>query len=192
MKKYIISLMTFLLIISCKFNHTYNNRQFRYKVKYPSNWIAVNSNHNKKAETYLKESVLPSCLFQSYKDVDVCFYEPGGKPPILNEISINSTPQVLDTTKINIDDMESILYLQLVNVFDSVKSDLAIIKPYKEGQIIQFKFYVTYTHNNYIVDFYIIPGMLYATYYIKAICKESDHSRLESVYLQVLKSFTKY
>lgn len=193
-KKVTFLLIASLFIISCRYDRVYHNRTFRYKVKYPNGWVAVNSGHNRSAEEKFKERLKQESALISYSSVDVAFYDPSSESPVFDMISFRA-----DQTRFEVEDLKSYLptlidlfTYQLSIKFSNVTNLSSDMYSFKNGKIFRFDFSFTYKNRDYLSYYYIIPGRLFATYFVNGICKMEKKDSFFPILQEVLNSFKKY
>ncbi len=199
MKKYlnfkILIILSILIIFNCKYDRIYHNKFSRYKIKYPENWIAINSKHNIDEENkFIERLQNENSPIKSYQNVDVAFYNPASSPPIFEMITVNSQEKRFKFSRLNelIPLLERQFLIYLSSTFYDVKTIHSEVQEFKKGNIIKFEYYFKYKNNDYITIYIIIPGKLFGTYYINGICKKKDIAKFNESFNQVLNSFHKY
>jgi hypothetical protein len=173
----ILILFSILFILNCGNNRIYHNKFFRYKIKYPEAWIAVNSGHDIKAEDDFKQRLnKENSPIKSYQNVDVVFYNPNSSPPIFEQVAISSQQARFEYSKIN----EMLPFLKnqfssfLTSKFKNVKNIQSQMEKFKDGNIFKFEYYFNYNNVEYFTVYIIIPGKLFGTYYINGLCKKVE------------------
>ncbi len=197
MKNIKIKPFAFILLIlffNCGFDRVYNNRFFRYKIKYPVGWIAVNSGHNKEAEKKFKERLIRESPLQNYEKANVAFYNPESQPPIFEQITVVSHQDRFDVKHLEalIPELENIFILQLSQTFSSVRLIQSDIENFKDGKILRFEFFFNYNGKEYFDTYVIIPGRLFSTSYLNGISESNNRITFLNTFNEVLNSFTKY
>jgi hypothetical protein len=185
-------LVTLSLLTTCRFNRVYHSRKHRYRIQYPEGWVAVNSNHDRDAEERMKNLITSSGGAETWKNVDVAFYNPESTGPVFQEISIKSVPFRMNINNVDLETVETMMTMELFQFFESVTPVLSDIRDFKRGKIIIFEFLCKSAGNSYSVSFTVMPGKLFGSYFIKSISEQSIESEMVQIRKKVLDSFKKY
>jgi hypothetical protein len=191
----IIFIILIIIFFSCKYNRVYHNKYSRYKIKYPAGWLAINSGHDKdKEEDFKKKLIEKNNPFKNYNNVDVAFLNPKSSPPIYEQITVTSQEKRFNVTLL--DEMIPILRKQFLTIlrtkFYDIKNNFADMQDFKDGKIIKFEYSCKYNNTEYYINYIIIPGKLFGTYYINGICKKENIAKFNENLYYVLNSFHKY
>jgi hypothetical protein len=194
MKKISLVLLLIFLLINCRWNRVYNNRKFRYKVQYPSGWIAINSGHNRKQEELFKKKIIEQGILMNYNYMDVVFCNPQSKPPIYEMISVKGEQSrySFNNIKSELNMLEDLYVNQLLKEFDNVTDVHTTIENFKRGKFFKFDFTIVYKNEIYKAYYIIIPGKLFATYYVNGFCRIENANDFQEYLKDVLNSFKKY
>jgi|GEM_PF-5719817 len=194
MKKIIFLLLLLLTLINCRYDRVYHNRHYRYKIKYPEGWIALNSGHDKIKEEEFKTKIDNESIIASYKNVDVAFYNPESKPPIFEQITINAEGHRIDFDDLegSMEALKHIYTVQLIQKFGNAKLIKSDIRDFKRGKSFVFEFIFQYKNIKYFATYMIIPGKLFATYYFSTICRLDNKDTFQQIADKVINSFQKY
>lgn len=187
-------LILLILSVGCRFDRVYHNRTFRYKIKYPVGWIAVNSGHNKDAENAFKERLLKESPIKNYENVDAGFYNPDSDPPIFEQITISSQQVLLNLNRLEalIPNLEDSFKLELSRTYNRVQLVNSKLENFKTGKILRFEFFFVFDSKEYFAIYIIIPGKLFATYYLNGIAESKNRVGFLNTFNDVLNTFTKY
>lgn len=193
-KRLIIFILIIFFILSCRYDRVYHNRAYRYKIKYPEAWVAINSGHDIKAEAKFKERLMIESIVSNYESVDAAFYNPNSYPPIFESITIRAEQTRFNVKNLNeqIPYLTDIYTVQLAGKFYNVRNIRAEMLNFKKGKIFRFDFIYEYDEIEYLSSYFIIPGRLYATYFISATCQFKNEIEFSSILNKVLNSFHKY
>ena len=188
-------ILIIIILFGCKYNRVYHNKFSRYKIKYPIDWIAINSGHDKnKEEKFRTKLIEENSPIKDYSNVDVAFLNPKSSPPIYQQITVTSQEKRFNFTLLN--NMIPLLKRQfstiLSTTFYNIRNNLAEIQNFKDGKIIKFEYSCEYKNTEYYINYIIIPGKLFGTYYINGICKKKDIAKFNENLNYVLNSFHKY
>ena len=189
-----ILFLIILIFLTCRYNRVYHNKTFRYRIKYPKAWIAINSRHDIKAEEKFKKRLKSESVISNYESVDAAFYNPDSSPPIFEQITITSEQRRFNLNNLNaaIPRLEELFILQLSRTFSNVRSISSEMLNFKRGKIIRFEFIFEYDAKEYLAIYVIIPGKLFATYFVNGICKLKNKNKFSAIFNDVLNSFNKY
>ena len=191
-----IYLILLIIILSgCRYNRVYHNKFSRYKIKYPEGWIAINSGHNKTEEEKFKEKLIQeNSPIKNFTNVDVAFLNPKSSSPIYEQITVTSQEKRMNFQLLN--ELIPILKRQFTKVlgitFYDIKNTVAEMQNFKDGKIINFEYLCKYKNTEYYINYIIIPGKLFGTYYVNGICKKEDIAKFNENLNYVLNSFHKY
>lgn len=191
----ILFILLIVILSGCKFNRVYHNKFSRYKIKYPPGWIAINSGHDKiKEENFKSKLIRENSPIKDYSNVDVAFLNPKSSPPIYQQITITSQEKRMNVTLLN--EMIPLLNRQFTAIlnttFYNIRNTLAEMQDFKDGKIISFEYLCKYKNTEYFINYIILPGKLFGTYYINGICKKDDIAKFNENLNYVLNSFHKY
>ena len=185
-----------LLILStgCRFDRVYHNRTFRYKIKYPDGWIAINSGHNKEAENAFKERLQKESPVKNYERVDAAFYNPDSEPPIFEQITITSQQALFNLNRLEelMPNLEDSFKIELSKNYSRVQLINSKVEDFKRGKILRFEFFFVFNSKEYFAVYIIIPGKLFATYYLNGISESKNRVSFLNTFNTVLNTFTKY
>lgn len=199
MQKYnIIFIFIFLFfLLTCRYDRIYNNKGYRYNIKYPVGWIALYSGHDKEAEKkfLIRLDEESSITNYSSKDVDVAFYNPNSSGPIFQHIAVKSTQQRYNINNLQtyLPQLEQLFANELMMKYSNVKKLKSDIQGFKRrSKILVFEFSFDYEGNRYFATYRIVPGKLFATHFFSSICLNKDKENFIPVLNKVLNSFDKY
>jgi len=194
MKNKIILLAAMLfLFVSCRPGY-YSSKFYRYRIKYPSGWLLIDSKKGSRKVENFKESIKSSSPIVNYESVDVAFYNPTSEPPIYKQITISSQQKRINIANVQalMPQLEEILTLELNKIFQNVELFQSKFEDFKKGKIARFEFLFEYNNEKYLSIYIIIPGKLFATNYINGICKFSEVESFNRKFSETLNSFDKY
>lgn len=198
-KKLLFLLLIIFVIFSCNKN-IYKNYKFRFKVIVPSGWIALNSGMDKKSEGEFKNKLDNEKIIQNtgflgnYKYVDVAIYNPESKPPLYEFITVKGEKKRLDFNNMlkNRDVIQLNFFNQLVSSFGNCRNLYTDVQDIKKGRALRFEYIVNHKGIDYLVVSVIIPGGVYATYFVNGFCRLEEQNDFLPHINNVIYNFEKF
>lgn len=167
----------------------YYNFKFKYRIKYPAGWLAINSKHKKKDQEVFKKKIAGYNPFLNYNSVDVIFCNPEANAPTYDFIAINSINQLIHLKKINKPLIESLLLLDLTTKYKNIKilstqlTTFAAINCYQ----IDLSFY--YQNQQYYSTNLILQGNIFSTQLVSTIYPQERKKIIFKELEYILKSY---
>lgn len=194
LNKNLFFLIIILFIISSCKENIYKNKKYRYKVEFPVNWIALNSNINRKEEEKFKNKIENENSLTIYKNVDVSFYNPNSEPPVYDIISISTIPKVIniDNILINKNEVDATLEYQLRQFFSNVNMISSEFKKFNSGKSYIVDFILEYKTIKCYASTVILTTNLFYSNMITSISKEENRFNVLQIRDQIINSFKRY
>lgn len=189
-------LLLVIFVLTGCFNRpgVYHNKAYRYKINYPDGWIMLSSKIKNEKYKEFEQEVIAEEWITDFDAEDACFYNPKSSAPIFESIKIHSKESKLSIKNLrsNISQIGQMLTMQMVKKYEDVRNYYAEVIKFRQGEAIRFDFSFTYKGQEYNGIFLVIPGRIYATYFISGICKMEDKYRFSKTFDEVVNSFSKY
>lgn len=196
LKKILLYIFSFLIIVifSCFNQRVFNNSFYRYKIRYPENWIVVKPGELSRKSGDFKYPLDKYNLFPDYNKMDITFYNPKSLPPLLETIAVKSEQSRYSFNELN-EKMSFISDLILTEVKNKF-NDATLLNYYKKELSAGFSFWYIYEFANqgkkYYFYYIILPGKLFATHYIMGICETNRLETFYDILNTTVLSFRKY
>lgn len=189
MLKNISIIVVLLLIFSCKAGKTYRNHDARYQVKYPTGWLALNSNHNRDEQSRFIGKIANKDTLVNYKGVDVVFLSPSALPPDYGFISVNTIPSYVNLNKLDINFIEQLLLLDLSQKFESITVAESGFTKYGKFKAYRMIFNCRYLNSELMATAIIVQGNLFSTQVFTSIYKTKDQAAAQEKLETVIASY---
>ncbi|HOJ62942.1 MAG TPA: hypothetical protein PLE45_00845 [Spirochaetota bacterium] len=185
--------LLFIILISflcCKQN-VYKNSKYGYKVEFPENWIAINSNIDRSKQEEFKKKIESENGLVIYKNVDVAFYNPLSSPPVYDIISISTIRKVINIDNVlkNKKEIDYTLEYQLREFFSDVTMVYSDFPKYRNGKAYRVDFVFKYKNINCYASTVIFTNSLFYSNMITAISRAENQFELIQLRDRIINSF---
>ncbi len=191
----LVLLSSLILLCSCLDEATFNNKQYRYKVKTPDGWVWLsNTGRSKGSDNFYAKLIENIDSNIDFKSVDVAFYNPDSPPPVYEMITVKSIMSRIDLNNLSeeMEGLKTVISSQLSVLYDQVIVERSRFEPFKQGKLLKLDFSFSYEGQRYGCAYSILPGSMIGTHFISYVYPHRNNDNSSIILDKFIGSFKRY